>query len=168
MPANFDREFSLWLTQHGQERAAPVNVLEFRHPAFASIYATDYGEPFSARKEDGTQFTATPIGFSIDIAADGTTTEQRVLIRVDNVNGAIMSQLRALTPEDLQDACEVIYRTYLDTRLNAPAIDPVRLFVTGVRGTRVACEIEASADDLPNVQAGIRYTIERFPTMAFL
>ena len=38
MPANFDREFALWLTQHGQERAASVNVLEFSHPtAFAPI-----------------------------------------------------------------------------------------------------------------------------------
>lgn len=170
MPANFEREFALWLTQHGQERAATVNVLEFAHPAFVggAIVVSDYGEPFTAKRETGVEFTAQPIGFTVDRAVDNITTEQRVIIRLDNANGLVMSEVRKLTLDDLQDAVTVVYRTYLDTRRNAPAIDPLTLFVTDIKGTRLAVEIEATADSLPNVTAGVRYTLEKFPTLAYL
>lgn len=179
MPATFDRQFSLWLTQHGEERAAAVNVLEFRHPKWnglggaVGLFVSDYGEPFTATTEPGYtlgayEFIAQALGFTIDLAADNFTTEQRVIIRADNANGAVLNQLRTLTLDDLQTEVEVVYRVYLDTKRSAPAIDPVRLFLTEVRGTRLAAELEATADALPNVKAGTRYTIDTYPTMAYL
>jgi hypothetical protein len=168
MPANYEREFALWLTQHGQMRAAPVSVLSFVHPKFGELHVSDYGEVFEARKETGEAFTAQPLGFVVDVATENLTTEQRALIRLDNANGLVMNQLRLLDLDDLQEPVTVVYRTYLDSRRTAPAIDPITLYVTDVKATRLAAEIEASADALPNVTAGIRYTIDRFPALAYL
>jgi len=168
MPANFDEAFALWLTQHGNERAAAVNVLEFQHASFGSLFACDFGEPFEALTEDGTAFTAQPLGLDIDIAADNVTTEQRITIRLDNVNGYVAQQLRALTDEDIQTPVLVIYRAYLDTDREGPQIDPLALYVTAARMTRPVVELEASADFLPNVRAGIRYTVDEFPPLVYL
>ena len=173
MPATFDDDFALWLTQHGNERAVAVNVLEFLHSAWNvdghGIFVTDYGEAFEATTEPTAfTFTAEPLGFTCDLATDNVTTEQRVTIRLDNANGLVAQQLRALDAADLQEAVQVIYRTYLDTKRGAPAIDPLTLFVIATNMTRTIVECEASADVLPNVGAGTRYTLDRFPIMAFL
>lgn len=171
MPANFDRNFSLWLTQHGNERATAVNVLEFTHPAFAApIFVSDYGDDFAAQTEEliPRAFVAVPLGFTVDVAADNVSTEQRVLVRMDNVNGAVANQLRALTDDDLQTPVQITYRAYLDTDRSGPAIDPLTLMVTTATMTRLAVQCEATADMLPNVSSGHRYTIENFPVLQFL
>ena len=168
MPASFDRDFALWLTQHGSERSVPVNTLEFAHPKWGSLYVGDYGEEFTAHKETGEVFTALPLGFLIDVAADNISTEQRVVIRLDNANGLVASQLRSLTDEDLQTPVAVTYRVYLDTKPAAPAIDPIVLFVASVNMTRALVECELAAEFLPNVTAGLRYTLERFPSLVYL
>lgn len=170
MPANFDRDFALWLTQHGNERAVAVNVLEFSHPAFGAIFVSDFGEDFQAFTEEtpAREFTAIPLGFTVDVAADNVTTEQRVVIRLDNVNGAVAHQLRQLTDDDLQIPVQVTYRAYLDTDRSAPAVDPLTLYVTSATMNRLTVECEASADYLPNVASGFRYTIENFPVLQFL
>jgi hypothetical protein len=168
MPATFDESFALWLTQHGNERAIAVNVLEFVHAAWGSIFVSDFGEPFDATTEDARAFTAGQLGFEIEVAADNVTTEQRIQIRIDNVNGLVAQQLRSLSDEDIQTPVQVIYRVYLDTDRSAPAIDPLSLYVVQVIMTRPLVEIEASADLLPNVQAGTRYTIDDFPTLVWL
>lgn len=175
MPATFDREFSLWLTQHGSERAVAVNVLEFQHAKWGpgagvpgSLWVSDYGDAFAAITEGSLAFTAEPLGLAIDVAADNVTTEQRLMIRLDNVNGAVARELRSLDDEDIQTPVIVVYRAYLDTDRSGPAIDPLTLFATNVRMNRPMVEVEASADALPNVQAGTRYTLDAFPALAFL
>ena len=175
MPATFDREFNLWLTQHGNERAVAVNVLEFQHEKWGpgggvigSLWVSDYGDPFEATTEAAVDFTAEPLGLTIDVAADNVTTEQRIMIRLDNVNGAVARELRSLDDDDIQTRVFVVYRAYLDTDRSTPAIDPLSLVVTGVRMNRPVVEVEASADALPNVSAGTRYTLEDFPALAFL
>src|SRR5262245_56242848 len=126
MPASFDDDFALWLTQHGNERSVAVNVLEFRHSAWnddddRGIFVSDYGEPFEATTEaPAFDFTADALGFTADLATDNVTTEQRVTIRLDNANGLVAQQLRELTPTDLQEPVVVIFRTYLDTKRTAP------------------------------------------------
>ena len=169
MPANFDDDFALWLTQHGNERASAVNVLEFIHPAWGSIFVSDYGDVFEAQTEPpAVAFAAQPLGFSADLASDNVTTEQRVTLRLDNVNGLIGQQLRSLDDDDLQIPVQVVYRAYLDTDRAGPAIDPLTLFVVNVNMTRPVIELEASADVLPNVGAGLRYTLEDYPPLAYL
>jgi hypothetical protein len=175
MPATFDDSFALWLTQHDNVRAVAVNVLEFRHLKWGtggepgSIWVSDFGDPFAATTEDPPiAFTADPLGFQIDVAADNVTTEQRLQIRLDNVNGIVAQQLRALDDDDIQTAVQVVYRVYLDTDPSKPQIDPLTLVVTNARMSRPVVELEASADLLPNVQAGIRYTIDDFPTLVWL
>jgi hypothetical protein len=176
MPANFDSDFAKWLTQHGNERAVAVNVLEFRHTAWGpgggvvgSIWVSDFGEPFEATTEPpAVAFTAQPLGFTVDLATDNVTTEQRVTLRLDNANGLVAQQLRALTDAQLAEAVNVVYRCYLDTKRTAPAIDPLTLFVVNATMTRLAVELEASADVLPNTPAGTIYTIEKYPPLAFL
>ena len=170
MPANFDKDFALWLTQHGNERAVAVNVLEFTHPAFsAPLFVSDFGEDFEATTEDPPRaFVAAPLGFTVDVAADNVSTEQRVQIRLDNVNGLVASQLRALTDEDLRHAVTVTYRAYLDTDRSGPAIDPLTLYVTTATMNRLTVECEATADFLPNVASGHRYTIESCPVLRLL
>jgi hypothetical protein len=177
MPANFDRDFALWLTQHGNERAVAVNVLEFSHLAWGpgdgvpgSIWVSDFGEEFTAATEETPprSFTAQPLGFTVDVTADNVSTEQRVQIRMDNVNGLVAHQLRALTDADLQDPVQVTYRAYLDTDRSGPAIDPLTLYVTSATMSRLTVECEATADYLPNVASGHRYTIENFPVLTYL
>ena|SRR3982750_3922339 len=170
MPASFDSDFAKWLTQHGNERAVAVNVLEFIHPAWGgSMWVSDYGDVFSAQTEPPVvAFDADPLGFMVQIAADNVSTEQRVTIQLDNANGLVAQQLRALTDADLQESVQVIYRAYLDTKRSAPALDPVTLFVISVSMTRLAIECEASAEVLPNIGAGTRYTLDEFPSLAFV
>lgn len=176
MPANFDAEFAKWLTQHGNERAVAVNVLEFRHTAWGpgggvvgSIWVSDYGEVFTATTEPPeVTFDADPLGFIAEIAADNVSTEQRVTIQLDNANGLVAQQLRELDDDDLQTPVQVVYRAYLDSERGAPAIDPLTLFVVNVNMTRLALECEASAEVLPNVGAGTRYTLDLFPSLAYL
>jgi hypothetical protein len=175
MPATFDKDFALWLTQHGNERAVAVNVLEFQHAKWGpgagvpgSLWVSDYGEPFDASTETGLAFTAVPLGLTIDVAADNVTTEQRIMIRLDNVNGAVARELRSLDDDDIQKSVLVVYRAYLDTDRTGPAIDPLTLVATTVRMNRPLVEVEASADALPTVQAGTRYTLEAFPALAFI
>jgi hypothetical protein len=175
MPATFDKDFALWLTQHGNERAVAVNVLEFRHEKWGpgggvpgSLWVSDYGEDFSASTESAVAFTAVPLGLTIDVAADNVTTEQRIMIRLDNINGAVARELRSLNDDDLQQPVVVVYRAYLDTDRTAPAIDPLTLYATTVRMNRPIVEVEASADALPNVGAGTRYTLEAFRALAYL
>jgi len=176
MPATFDNDFALWLTQHGSERSVAVNVLEFIHPKWGpgggvpgSIWVSDYGDVFTATTEAPVRtFDAQPLGFTADIGADNVSTEQRVTLRLDNANGLVAQQLRSLDDTDLQTAVQVVYRAYLDTDRTAPAIDPLTLFVTNVQMNRLVLEVEGSADVLPNVSAGIRYTLELFPPMAYL
>lgn len=173
MPATFDDEFAKWLTQHGNERAVAVNVLEFLHPAWNvaghGIFVSDYGDVFTATTEP-TAFTfdAQPLGFIVETASDNVSTEQTVTIQLDNANGLVAQQLRQLDDADLQDPVQVVYRAYLDTERDAPAIDPLNLFVVNISMNRLALEVEASADVLPNIQAGRRYTLEAFPPLAFL
>jgi Domain of unknown function (DUF1833) len=176
MPANFDTEFSKWLTQHGNERAVAVNVLEFSHPAWGpgggvpgSIWVCDYGEDFTATTEAPPRdFTALPLGFVCELTSDNVSTEQTVTLRVDNVNGLVAQQIRALNYDDLQKPVEIIYRAYLDIDRAAPAIDPLNLFVVNVAMSRTVVEIEGNADVLPNIQAGTRYTLDGFPSLAYL
>lgn len=173
MPATFDDDFALWLTQHGSERAVAVNVLEFLHPkwnvAGHGLFVSDYGEDFEATTEaPAFAFTAQPLGFIVNTAADNVTTEQKVTIQLDNANGLVAQQLRSLDDADLQTPVQVVYRPYLDSKRAAPAIDPLNLFVTNVNMNRLAVECEASADVLPNVSAGIRYTVDNFPPLAYL
>src|SRR5262245_59099694 len=134
MPANFDPEFAKWLTQHGNERAVAVNVLEYLHPKWNvgghGIFVSDFGEDFAATTEPPAfAFTAQPLGFTVEIAADNITTEQRVVIQLDNANGLVSQQLRSLNDADLQTPVTVVYRAYLDSDRSGPAIDPLTLFV---------------------------------------
>lgn len=169
MPASFDTAFQQWLTQHGYVTAQAVNVLEFYHIAFGSKWVSDFGDPFTAHAEDGRDFTAEALGLMFDAAADNMTTEQRVMIRLDNANGAVMDQVRALTPQQLKDdPLMVIYRGYLDTRRAAPAFDPLALYVVRINATRLVVEVEASMEALPNITAGVRYTIDRYPPLAYV
>ena len=175
MPATFDESFALWLTQHGNERAIAVNVLEFRHEKWGpgggvigSLWVSDFGEPFEATTESAVAFTAEMLGFEIEVAADNVTTEQRIMIRLDNVNGRVAHELRSLDDDDLQKSVQVVYRVYLDTDRSAPKIDPLTLYVVSASMTRPLVELEASADILPNVQSGSRYTIDDFPTLVWL
>lgn len=168
MPATFDPAFALWLTQHGEVRQQAVNVLEFFHPAFGAHFVSDYGEDFAARTEGGVDFIANPLGFVMDRAADDLSTEQRIMIRMDAANGLVMDQLRTLTLDDMQTPVMVTYRVYLDNKRTAPVMDPVVLYVLNVNANRLAVEVEASTEALPNVSVGLRYTIEHFPTLAYL
>lgn len=168
MPAAYESNYAQWLTQHGDARAQGVTVLQFTHPRFGTRYVSDYGEAFTARTEAGADFTAEPLGFIVDQATDNLSTEQRVMLRLDNANGAITKELRSLTLDDLQTPVAVTVRVYLDTRRAAPAYTPVELFVTNTKATRLVVECEASADALPNVTSGFRYTFDQFPTLVYL
>jgi hypothetical protein len=174
MPATFDSAFALWLTQHGSERSIAVNVLQFSHAKWNAttgpIYVSDFGEDFTATTEPPTSvaFTATPLGFMIDATADNVSTEQRIMVRIDNAHGAVAQQLRSLTDEDLLTPVSVTYRTYLDTDRSGPVIDPLTMYATNINMNRLTVECEITADYLPNVGAGTRYTIEDYPPLAYL
>lgn len=168
MPATFDNAYAQWLTQHGEVRSQGVTVLEFSHPKFGAKYVSDYGEDFAATTELGAAFVAEPLGFIVDRAAESFSTEQRVTIRLDNANGRVTAELRSLDEDDLQTPVACTVRGYLDSKRDEPAFDPLALFVTSTRATRLAVECEASADALPNVTAGLRYTFDLFPPLVYL
>lgn len=168
MPAIYSTDYAQWLTQHGDPHTQGVTVLEFYHPRFGRKFVSDYGQPFTFTTEAGQSFTAEPLGFEFDRAADNLSTEQRIVLRLDNANGRITQELRSLTLDDLQTEVVITVRLYLDSRRTAPAYDPLTLYVTNTKAVRLAVELEASADQLPNVIAGIRYTFDLFPPLVYL
>lgn len=168
MPAIYSSDYAQWLTQHGNQRAIGVNVLQFSHPRFGDKYVSSYSDAFAATTEAGVPFTAEPLGFSVDSWADNLSTEQRLVLRLDNANGAVTRELRSLTLDDLQIPVGLTARVYLDSHRSAPAYEPVQLAVTNTKATRLAVECEASADVMPNVTAGLRYTFDLFPSLVYL
>ena len=47
-----DPDYELWLTQHALIDSQAVEVLEFRHDSWGSLWITGYGLPFSGVTED--------------------------------------------------------------------------------------------------------------------
>ena len=89
-------------------------------------------------------------------------------VKIDALAGYVMSQIRAMTDEDRETAITLVWRVYLDTKPAAPAMDQLDFTVIEVTATRLVVEFQCAATILPNIGAGIRYTMDKFPTLAFL
>lgn len=164
-----DSDYELWATQHGLIDAQEVQVLEFTHPAWpASLWLTDRGIDFPATTEDARSFVAVAVNLSIQLPQSGASTQQEMVVQLDALGGQVVQQIRALTPDQRKDAILVVYRIYLDTKPALPVADPLAFEVLTVSANRAVAELRCAASVLPNVAAGTRYTIDTFPTLAYL
>lgn len=161
-------DYQLWATQHGLADAQLVQVLEFQHPHWGSIFVSDYGIDFAATTEAAVAFTASPVSFTVDLPTSTPTTQQDMTIKMDALGGLVMGNVRALSDAERQVPIVVILRFYLDADPGAPCLAPFTFIVLNISGTRLVVQFICAATLLPNVAAGIRYTIEDFPSMAFL
>ena len=161
-------DYQLWATQHELADAQLVQVLEFQHPAWGSIFLCDYGADFTGTTEAAVQFTATAVSFTIDLPASTPTTQQEMTIKLDALGGAVMQQVRDLTDAQRAVPIKVIYRPYLDRDPGAPCLDPASFVILNFSATRLVTQLECAATVLPNIAAGIRYTIDEFPSLAYL
>src|SRR5262245_320015 len=160
-------DYELWVTQHGLPDAQQVQVLEFKHEAWGSLWVTDYGTPFSGTTEEPVDFTAEPVAFTLDLPKSGSTTQQELIVRMDALGGYVINQIRQMTDADRESPIELIWRAYLDSDHSAPAIDSLSFELLDISATRLAVEMRCAGTVFPNVQVGIRYTIDRFPTLAY-
>jgi hypothetical protein len=161
-------DYELWATQHGLEYAQPVEVLEFSHPDFDSEWLVRYGEDFDGTTETGEDFHATAVAFSVELPKTNNSTQSEMSIRMDALGGYVISRIRAMTDLQRQEPMRIVWRVYLDTDPSAPVLDPLEFYLVDVSATRLALELRCAADILPNIAAGIRYTIDTFPTLAYL
>lgn len=163
-----DPDYAKWLAQHSLPDAQAVQVLEFQHPKWGSQFLTDYGAGFSGTTETAVAFTAQPVAMQLEKPSSGATTQQELSVKMDALGGYVIDQIRQMTDAERDIPIKLIWRVYLDTKPGAPALDPLDFLVLDVSATRVVVDLRCAANLLPNVAAGIRYTLDKFPTLAFL
>lgn len=162
--------YELWLTQHGLQEVAQPQVLEFQHPAWGSLWVTDYGRELEANVGPpiNAPFVAVPVAFTLDRPQSGQSTQQELVIKLDALGGRVLGYIRGLTDLQRRTAVRVVYRIYLDNDLSAPAVAPLTFELRDVAATRLVTELHCMVTILPNVIAGIRYTLDTFPTLAYV
>lgn len=160
--------YELWLTQHDLQEVAQAQVLEFQHTAWGSLWVSDYGAEFAARTEAGVSFAAAPVAFTLDKPQSGQSTQQELVIKMDALGGRVLGYIRNLSEIQRLTPVRVLYRIYLDDDLTRPVLDPLRFDLRDVSATRLVTELHCTQTTLPNVVAGIRYTIDTFPTLAYV
>jgi hypothetical protein len=89
-------------------------------------------------------------------------------LRLDALGGFVMTQVRAMTDAERKIPIGLNWRLYLDTHRAAPQTDPLAFIVTNISATRLVVEFQCSASALPNIAAGSRYTLDKFPALAYL
>jgi hypothetical protein len=162
-------EYELWATQHGLPESQAVQVLEFQHAKWGSYWVSDYGAVFAARTEGGVDFTADAVAFEVDLPKQSNSTQSEMTVRMDALSGFVIAQLRGMTDAQRALPITVIWRCFLDTSSpRVPLLDPLGFIVIDVAATRLAVEIRCAATLLPNIAAGTRYTMDKFPTLAYL
>jgi hypothetical protein len=162
-------EYELWRTQHGLQESQGVQVLEFQHAKWGSYWVSDYGAAFDARTEGGVNFTADAVAFELELPKENNSTQSEMTVRMDALAGFVVAQLRGMTDAQRQQPITVILRFYLDTSApRVPVTDPLSYLVIDVAATRLAVELRCAATLLPNIAAGTRYTMDKFPTLAYL
>lgn len=161
-------DYELWATQHGLSDVQAVQVLEFTHSKWGSFFVTDYGQRFAGKTHGDLDFEAEPVAFEVELPKEQNSTQSEMVIRMDALSGFVMQQIRAMTDEERAEAINVIWSLYLDNDHDAPTVDPLSLVVMNVNATRIAVEMTCAASMLPNIQAGTRYTIDRYPSLAYL
>lgn len=161
--------YELWLTQHDLQEVAQAQVLEFQHYAWGSLWITDYGSEFTARTNAGSApFAALPVAFTLDKPQSGQSTQQDLTIKIDALGGRVLGYIRALTEAQRRAPVKVLYRVYLDSDLTQPVLDPLVFELRDVAATRLVTELHCTVTTLPNVIAGTRYTLDNFPTLAYV
>lgn len=161
--------YELWLTQHSLQEVAQVQVLEFQHPAWGSLWISDYGREFEARTAPwAVAFTALPVPFVLDKPQSGQSTQQDLTIKLDAIGGQVLNYVRTLTDAQRRTPVKVLYRVYLDSDLTQPVLDPLVFELRDASATRLVTELHCAVTTLPNVIAGTRYTLDTFPTLAYL
>ena len=161
-------EYELWATQHGSADAQAVQVLQFTHPKWGSLWLTDYGAAFAAVTEGAVAFEAVAVAFEVELPKTNNTTQSELLLRLDALGGFVMSQVRAMTDAERKIPIGLTWRLYLDTHRAAPQIDPLAFIIVNITGTRLVVEFHCAASALPNIAAGSRYTLDKFPALAYL
>ena len=160
--------YELWATQHGNADVQAVQVLEFTHSKWGSLWLTDYGMQFAGVTETAVAFTAEPVGFEVDLPSQTSTTQSELNLRLDALGGFVMSQVRAMTDAERSEAIGLVWRLYLDTEHDAPQLDPLAFAVVNIIGSRQVVEFQCAASALPNIAAGSRYVIDHYQTLAYL
>jgi hypothetical protein len=161
-------DYELWATQHGGIDSQSVQVLEFVHPKWGSLWLTDYGAQFAAKTETAFDFVAEPVGFEVELPKQNTSTQSELNLRLDALGGYVMQQVRAMTDAERTVPIGLNWRLYLDNKRNAPQLDPLAFVVTNIGGTRLVVEFQCAATAFPNIASGTRYTIDNFPSLAYL
>jgi hypothetical protein len=161
-------DYELWATQHGGVDSQAVQVLEFVHPKWGSLWLTDYGAAFAAVTETAVAFEAVAVAFEVELPKTNNTTQSELLLRLDALGGFVMTQVRAMTDAERKIPIGLNWRLYLDTHRAAPQTDPLAFIVTNISATRLVVEFQCSASALPNIAAGSRYTLDKFPALAYL
>jgi hypothetical protein len=161
-------EYRRWLAGHEGVDVVAVGVVQFYHPAFGSEWVCDYDQDFTGVTEGGVTFTAKAVAIEAQVPDVGEATEQRVTLRMDALAGLVIPKLRALSAADRVTPVKVTLRWYLDNDPARPARDPFDLVCVEVRAVRMVVEFDCAVSPLPNLQAGIRYDLTRFPQLAFI
>lgn len=162
-------DYALWLTQHDLQEVAMAQVLEFQHPGWGSLWVTDYGRELEARTAaSAVPFTALPVAFTLDKPQSGQSTQQDLTIKLDALGGRVLAYIRGLSDAQRRTPVKVIYRVYLDNELLHPVLDPLTFELRDISATRLVTELHCAVTVLPNMIAGIRYTLDAFPTLSYL
>lgn len=162
-------DYELWATQHGLIDVQQLQVLEFAHDNWPeSFWLTDYGAQFAGTTETGRAFLAEPVAFEAELPKQANSTQSEMTLRIDALSGYVVTQIRKMTDADRALPIRVSWRVFLDNKPAAPVTSALQFVVVDINATRVAVELRCAVTIFPNIASGVRYTIDRFPTLAYL
>lgn len=154
--------YAKWLASD-EGQAIEVNTLEITQDGNFTHYICDYGQTFTADN------TYRPVGMTFGTETRKNTTEQRLTVTLDALEGQVFNELKAITETERFDPIRVIYRMYLDNDTSGPAIDPPSEFIlTGAACDMGRINLELSTISAPQRRCGQYATVDKFPALRYL
>lgn len=163
-------EYKKWLASN-EGNFISVNTIEITQgdPANFTFYLCDYGQDFSAKDEDGNSLTFTAVPMKFGVESRKNTTEQRLVVTLDALEGQVYAQLKAITDSERSDPINVTYRQYQDNDLSGPAIDPPSEFIlVGASCDVGRVTLELTTTTAPQKRCGQYATVRLFSALKYL
>ncbi len=162
----FQEEFKEWLSSAPSD-GIPIDTVDIFHPRWGHIYLARWRSPITVRLETGAYVSFRAADFFIEQLPIEGGTGQNIKALLNGLDGALYSEIKAMTVADRMTPILVTYRLYLNTLLDFPLVNPppvLEVSLAAADRDRVSLELSPSA--LPNILSGKYYLIKDFPGLS--
>lgn len=137
---------------YASNEATPLETLEFSHSSITTLYFVRAYYDLTATLEDSTEVTFSKSGIGMQLPESSTDGQQELEIQFDNVSNEVFNTL--MTVQDSMRSTDekalIIYRSFLESDLSAPASAPIKLFMSSSSVNRQTATIRASWSPFPD------------------